>query len=87
MEIHKFDQSNSRLTLFDKVFLFIIVLIEGADVTFVGFNHNQRLVTSKTNVVDVIDITVESSLARTLILRFHNLKFHVIEVKLLHISG
>jgi pro-apoptotic serine protease NMA111 len=31
---------------------------QGADVTFVGFSHNQRLVTSKTSVVDVIDITV-----------------------------
>jgi hypothetical protein len=28
--------------------------------TFVGFNANQRLVTTKTNVVDVIDITVSS---------------------------
>lgn len=34
------------------------MLTEGAEVTFVGFNHNQRLVTSKTSVVDVIDITV-----------------------------
>ena len=31
---------------------------QGTEMTFVGFNHNQRLVTSKTNVVDVIDITV-----------------------------
>jgi hypothetical protein len=34
------------------------VLTAGTEATFVGFNQMQRLVTSKTNVVDVIDVTV-----------------------------
>jgi len=37
----------------------------GADVTFVGFNLNHRLVTLKTNAVDVTDITVPLSFGKT----------------------
>ena len=44
-----------------------------------GFNHNQRIVATKTNVVDVIDVTVISMMTM-LIARFHNHRFRDTEV-------
>lgn len=58
----------------------LIALNGGAEVTFVGFNHSQRIVTIKTNIVDVTDITVRHFLL-CLTSRFHNLRFHVIGVR------
>ena len=56
--IHKYVQFDLRRISLDKVDTKRALLTTGADVTFVGFNHNQRLVTNKTSVVDVTDITV-----------------------------
>lgn len=51
--------------------------------SFVGFTHNRRFVVMKTNVVDVIDITVSDILTRHLTVRYLNLKFPDTEVPVL----